>query len=277
MSFQNLDYNRLTASRTLRTEFASRPGRRLWSLCAVSDLHLMTVEDVENGDSVCLYEVTAVGLTLLDSNLRLEWPLYVRCDSSGRIYVSNRAGVTLFRIHSAYGESAQLYEGRLLTGGGRLKCARGLAVVSDTTLCVTVSGTDSKGVYLLDRITDTILNVLQPPVGLENRIPFGVASFAGSIIKGYQCCSSLVLYPKGETVGTLLRVQGLGSARRIAVDPVGRFLVADTDGSTVWVLSVTGKVLAKVDCDKPCDITLSSDNSRLCIGNRDTGEITVLQ
>ncbi len=276
---------------TLRPAFAGKAGRTLWCVCAVDHSYIVTVEDIEDGDAVCLYEETADRLILANRYTRLERPLLARSDSRRRIYVAHKAGIAILRIHRGQ-TCPKLHGGRILTGGGRLKSVRGLAIVSDTKLCVTASEGNSSGVYLLDRITDNVLSILQPPQGLGDRVPFGVASLSGSILLGYQSCPKLVLYTSVETTetsGTLLHIDGLESATQIAVDPAGRFLIADSDGNTVWVLSVAGEVLARVDsyspCDasarvdsySPCDASLSTDNTRLYIGSYNTGEISVLQ
>ncbi len=120
-----------------------------------------------------------------------------------------------------------------------------------------------------------MLTVLQPPAGLEDQRADSVASLSGSLLVNYGL-SSLVLYTTGETFGTVLSMEDLLSGWSIAVGPGGYFLVADGAGNTVWVLSVTGKVLARVEIDRPMDMTLSPDNRRLYIGNN-AGEITVLE
>lgn len=142
----------------------------------------------------------------------------------------------------------------------------------------------NQGVYVkdvvttVDIITDTVRRVLLPPEGLELMPPYGAASLSGFILLGYPSVPKLVLYPPGEIYGSLIHAEGLESSWSIAVDPAGSFLVTEPHRSAVWVLSVSGKVLARAECqDEPYDITLSSDNSRLCIGNNMTGEISVLQ
>ncbi len=219
--------------------------------------------------------MTADTLTLLDSDLELGLARCLRTDSHEHIYVPHSAGVALIRIV----DNQRLRVDRILTGDGRLKSAMGVAVVNDATLCVSVGRGDNQGVYLLDVIADTVLTVLQPPAGLEHKLPFGVAALSGSVLVGYMPIADLALFAAtGETPGIIvLHTEDVTSARAVAVDPSGRFLVVDSDSNAVWVVSVTGEVLARVDSDSPGDVTLSPDNRKLYIGNFGTGEITVLQ
>ena len=121
-----------------------------------------------------------------------------------------------------------------------------------------------------------MLNALHPPRIHDNIFPSGVSILGGRILVAYNA-KGLVLYNPGELDGVQLDTPGLRRMNGMTVDPAGRFLVADREGNIVWVLSVTGKVLAGVESDKPFDITLSPDNSRLYIGDLETGEITVLE
>ncbi len=234
----------------------------------MGDRHLVTVED----RSICLYEVTANTLTLLSSDLKLDNALRPRSDRYGHIYVPHRAGVAVIRIV----DNQSLHVDRILTGGGRLKPAVGVAVVTDTMLYVTVRDGDNHGVYLLDVITDTVLAVLQAPGLHDAERPADVAVLSETKLVSYDRVG-LMLYTPGETAGTNLDIMGLTYMSGVTIDPAGRFLVAGAFSNTVWVLSVTGEVLAGVESDMPWDVTLSSDGSRLYIGNSGTGEITVLQ
>ncbi len=246
----------------------------LLRLCTVGDGYFVTVEgSFKTTTTICLYEVTRDGLILLDTYKKLTGAVYPRADKSGHIYVSHSGGVAVFRI-----VEKGLHMDRNLRGGdsGLLTSVWGVAVVNDTTLCVTVWYAGNRGVYLLDIITDTVLYTLHPPKIHDNVYPGGVSVLGGRILVAYNDVG-LVLYNPGELNGVQLDTPGLRQIDGMTVDPAGRFLVADRKGNTVSVLSVTGKVLAGVESDKPFDITLSPDNSRLYIGDLETGEITVLE
>ncbi len=251
----------------------------LWGLVTVGDRHLVTVDSSvydENDDprSVCLYKVRANTLTLLHSDVKLRYAQSPRADRCGQIYVPHDAGVAVIRIV----DNRRLHVDRILTGDDMLEFAWGVAVLDDTTLCVTVRW-NPQGVFLLDLIEDTITEV---PVELNNQSPSGIAALQGFILFGYLSIPKLGIAVLGTTPETSSRtVRDMESPRCIAVDPAGRFLVADPDSNTVYVLSVTGDVklqlLAEVESDSPYDITLSSDNRRLYVGDHYTGEITVFQ
>ncbi len=229
-------------------------------LCSLNDSYIVTLEVLDR-DYLCLYEVQET-LPLLDSAMKLDEPLSPRSDDQGHIYVPHKAGVAVIRIV----DNRYLHMDRILTGGGKLKSALGVAVVNDTTLCVTVAGEHNTGVYLLDVTSDTVLIVLQIPSGLQGKLAYGVASLSGSVLVNYDS-ASLVLYNTGEICGTLLPIEGLISLSSIAVDSGGGFLIADRSGDTGWVLSVTGEVLARVKSDCPEDVTLDLENRRLYIGS----------
>ncbi len=238
----------------------------LWGLAVVGDRHIVTVEgDLGDTRSLCLYEMTESTLTLLDSDLELARARFPRADRHGHIYVPHGAGLAIIRIV----DNQHLHIDRILTGGGRLKSVWGVAVVNDTTLCVAGAEQYNNGIYLLDIITDTVLTVLQPPSGLEGETPYQVGSVSGYILVRYGhdlFDTNMVIYTVDEMAGTWLQVDGLKSIFDIAVDPAGHFLVADFKGNTVWVLSMTGEVLARVKSDSPYYMTLSSDNRSLYIG-----------
>ncbi len=264
----------------LQSEIPSGKSEWLWGLAVVGDRHLVTVEgDFGTTCSLCLYEMTESALSLLDSDPELARAGFPRADKHGNIYVPNNAGIAIIRIV----DNQHLHIDRILAGGGRLTFVMGVAVLNDTTLCVTRSAQYNDGVYLLDIISDTVLTVLQPPAGLEHNTPWEVGSVSGYILVRYRHSLSdtnMVLYTVDETSSTWLHIEGLKSVWGIAVDPTGRFLVADGNGNTVWVLSVTGEVLARVESHFPKDMTLSSDNRRLYVakfGNFESEGITVLQ
>ena len=282
--FQLLDYSNLRVTGQLQPRNANEPGgSRLWGLVTVGDRHLVTVQssfdDLEyTSRPVCLYEVTARGradtLTLLDSDLELRYAQSPRADRHGQIYVLHEAGVAVLQIV----DNRHLYKDRILTGHGRLWDAWGVAVLNDTTLCVTVRW-KTKGVFLLDLTEDTITEV---SVRLNNQSPSGIAALQGFILFGYLSIPKLGIAVLGATPETSSwTVSDMKTPRCIAVDPGGRFLVADPDSNRVYVLSVTGSVklqlLAEVESNSPYDITLSSDNRRLYVGNHYTGEITVFE
>ncbi len=260
--FQLLDYNNLAVTAKLQCKITGKAGW-LWGLAVVGDRHVVTVEeDRDETRLVCLYEVTEDTLTLLDNDLELAGARFPRSDRHGNIYVPHNAGVAIIRIV----DNQRLHIDRNLTAGDRLKFVLGAAVVNDTTLCVTGSVQYNRGVYLLDTMSDTVLTMLQPPAGLEGNIPWEVGSVSVYILVRYLWDTNMVIYRIENTFGTWLHIEGLKSVWGIAVDPTGRFLVADGNGNTVWVLSVTGEVLARVESDSPRDMTLGSDNKRLYIG-----------
>ncbi len=237
---------------------------------------LVTVEGPSHGaHTVCLYEIQNDQLKLLDRNLDREDACFPRADVHRNIYLPYKSGIGVVRIVDS--KEKHLHQDRTLTGGGTLKNSYGVCAVDDATLCVTVLKGDSNGVYLLDTITDTVLAVLDPPAGLEGATPGGVASLSGSVLVGYCNRKSLALYAAGMTSGTLLQPEGLVSVWGVTSDPGGRFLVADWEGNTIWVLSGTGEVVVKGKAKRPYDVTLSSDQTRLFVGNHNSGQITVLQ
>ncbi len=252
----------------LQNNFEYRNG--LLGLCAVGDYHLIMVNQ---SHSVHLFSVSETALMLLsNSDLKLAYAMYPRSDRYGHIFVPHYDGVAVIRIV----DKLRLHVDRILTGGGKLSPAYGVAVVNDTTLCVTVWQGDNEGAYLLDMITDTVLTALQPHGAYDDYPMGGVAVSSGAKLENYDE-RYLVLYSPGETAGTRLDIMGMVSTRGMIVDPAGRFLVADSSSNTVWILSMTGEVLARVKSDNPSDVTLSSDNGKLYIGNGDTGHITVFQ
>ncbi len=247
----------------------------LLGLCAVDDSYFVTVEgSLETTTrTICLYQVPTDELILLDTYKELTPARYPRADRSGHIYVPHDDGVAVFRI-----VENRLHMDRNLRGGdsGSLTSVFGVAVVNDTTLCVTVWYGGNRGVYLLDIITDTVLYALHPPEIHDNMFPSGVSVLGGRILVAYNV-RGLVLYNPDESDGVQLDTPGLRRMNGMTVDPAGRFLVADEKSNTVWVLSVTGKVLARVESDQPVDVTLSPDNSKMYIGHSRSGEITVLE
>ncbi len=258
-----------------QTEIASGSDSRLWAIEAVGDSHLVTVEGDAVTRSLCLYEVTADRMTLLDSHLELDVARSPVADRHGYIYVPHYGGVAVLRMV----DNRRLHVDRNLTGGGSLKFVGSVAVVNDTTLCVRKRWGGDQSVSLLDITTDTLLTVLQQPAGTESKTAATVASVLGSVLVKYsdKTTATMVIYPAGNTSGTVLDIEGLKSVWYMTVDPAGRFLLSDRDGKTISVLAVTGEVLARFESDWTGELIHSPDNSRLYTRNTWTGEITVLQ
>ncbi len=239
--------------------------------------YFVTLEAEFITTAICLYELIAGELIPLDIYRKLTPNRYPRTDKSGHIYVPHSGGVAVFRI-----VENRLHMDRNLRWGyrGWLRYVNGVAVVNDTTLCVTTGWSEEiRGVYLVDIMTNTVLNALHLPSYESGLFPSGVGVLGGRKLVAYNYYRdfTLALYSPGELDGVQLHIPGLRAMGGMAVDPAGRFLVADVESNTVWVLSVTGKVLARVQSDEPIDITLSSDNSKLYIGHYQSGEITVLE
>ena len=197
---------------------------------------------------------------------------YPAADRQGYIYVPHNTGVAVLRMV----DDRRLHVDRNLTGGGSLKFVDSVAVVNDTTLCVIKWWGDDQTVSLLDITTDTVLTVLQQPAGTESKTASAVASVLGSVLVKYAHLT-MVIYTAGKTSGTVLDIEGMKSVSEVTVDPDGRFLLSDRAGKTIWILAVTGEVLARFESDWTGGLIHSPDNSRLYTRNAWTGEITVLQ
>ncbi len=272
----------------LRNNHAEGHTRFPYGLCAVDDRYLVTTEDYFSAETysrhrqiVCLYEVTTNKMNILDTHLELSGSKCPVTDGHGNIFVPYQDGVAVVRIVN----NGSLALDRTLTDDGKLVGSHAVAVVNDTTLCVIVSKAFSsvRIIYLVDIITDTVLDVLHPPEALEGNIPEAVASIFGSILIAYRnrdagCKEwSMLLYGPGIAYRTVLKADYLESAKTLSADPYGRFLVVDYKANTIWVLSLTGDVVAKVKAGRPGCVAVSIDGGRLYVGNRDSDTIAVFQ
>ncbi len=166
---------------------------------------------------------------------------------------------------------------RNLTGDGSLTSVQAVAVVNDTTLCAVMTSGCKRNIYLLDILTDTVLKVARPPIGLEDAYPKAVASSSGSILVGYGSGREILLYSPDLASLDIIFSKGLISPTSMHVDPEGHFLISESTGNTLWILSETGEILDRVKSDKPCDVAIKPDLSQVYIANCDTGWISVFQ
>ena len=101
----------------------------------MDDSYFVSVEGRLKITTICLYELSADELILLDRYRELTSARYPRADKSGYTYVPHDDGVAVFRV-----VKNRLHMECNLRGGdsGSLSSVWAVAVVNDTALCVTV-------------------------------------------------------------------------------------------------------------------------------------------
>ncbi len=229
----------------------------------------MEEESEETSHSLCMYQVTGQGLSLM-STIRVKGGTkYPRVDGHRqRVYIPR---CSMYND----GVSVASWVDNLLRPERTLECVgecHGVAVISTCTLCA--CDTDNKSVRL---VTDNVPFNMMKPTWLTNSTPMRTAVLGENILIWYED-ANLVAHRSGvSSYGTNVGMPaGLQSVKGMSSDGVSRFLVCDGPGRAVFILDVNGQV-----CDK---INIGTDSSvrdctvidgKLFVGC-DNGDIVVM-
>ncbi len=220
----------------------------LYGLCYCNQ-RLFTVEERDvscSMFSLCMYQVTGQGITLLDTVTLEKYSLYPRVDGhSQQVYIPHgpyRSGVSVVN-----------WEDNQLTTQPTLECVGvcySVGVMSPHTLCACDRGSGS--VSVVSATNDIVTTRLSKPEDVRDKKPDGTAVLGDSVLVLYG--DNLVVYENGvSSPGTMVTwPAGSQSVSGMSSDGVSRFLVCDRKRKAVFTLDVRGKV-----CDK---ISINTDS-----------------
>ncbi len=210
----------------------------LWGLCYYNQ-RLFTVEWQDGSYSLCMYQVSGQGLTLLDT-MALKWAQYPRVDGhSQQVYVPRGE----FR-----GVSVVSWEDSRLTSEANLECVGtciSVGVMSSHTLYV--CDEDSHSVSAVSKTNDTVTARLSKPEEMKDKEPLSTAVLGESVLVEYEGDNLVVYENRVSSPGTMVTwPAGLQTVYGISSDGVSRFLVCDWKSKAVFTLDVSGKLCDKI-------------------------------
>ncbi len=247
-------------------------------MCAVSG-RLVTIERsaADRITYTCRLYTLQQGSLRLTSTPLYPFSLSPCCpygDQEGHLYLPSPHGNSLDMYRLRKGELLRM---RSLTGQGFLAVPglSGMTLVTPRTLLAGGTVRGRGAVYIVDTATDRCLGTLEPPPGTEDKEPWGMASIGDTVLVGYRDSTILALYAKGSSAPTALRVDGLVSPGAIIADSDLHFLVADTGGNQIVILTVTGEVYDTMAVDRPVGMAFIPQHNRLYVASLD-GQIVAM-
>ncbi len=193
--------------------------------------------------SLCMYQVSGQGLTLLDRVRVEEWSQYPRVHGpSQQVYIP--------RDHSR-GVSVVSWKDNRPSRQPTLECVGrcpSVGVMSPHTLCMCDRGSGS--VKFVSVTNDTVTARLSKPEEVRDETPRRTAVLGDSVLVLYGD-ANVVVYENGvSSAGTMVTwPAGLQSVWGMSSDGVSRFLVCDTDSNAVFTLDVSGYLCDKINID----------------------------
>ena len=228
------------------------------------------VELRDGSRSLCMYQVSGQGLTLLDTVTvaRNDW--YPRVDGhSQRVYIASGMSRNV---------SVVSWEDNRLTKLPTLKCVGmcdSLEVMSPHTLCACDVG--SRSVCVVSVTDDRVTARLSKPEEVRDKIPWRTAVLGDSVLVWYEG-DNLVVYENGvSNPGTMVALPaGLRTVRGMSSDGVSRFLLCDDVSNAVFTLDASGKLCDKINIHTDSQVwDCTVMEGKLCVGCWD-GDVVVL-
>ncbi len=192
--------------------------------------------------SLCMYQVTGQGLSLMSTIRVKEGTEYPRVDGHRQKVYIPRGSMGNDGVSVASWVDHQLRPERTLECVGLCLC---VALISPETLCA--CDTDDNSVSVVSVTNDTVTFNMKNPKWLTINTPARMAVLGDNILVWYTD-NTVVVHGNGvSSPGTI--VAGLESVKGMASDGVSRFLVCDEPGRAVLILDVNGKVCDKINVD----------------------------
>ncbi len=192
-------------------------------------------------DSLCMYQVSGQGLTLLDTVTVEGYSLYPRVDGHiQQVYIPREW---------SSGVSVVSWEDNRLTPQPTLKCVcecYSVGVISPHTLFA--CDRDKGSVSVVSVTNDTVTARLSKPEEVRDKKPRGTAVLGDSVLVRYEGDNLVVYENSASSPGTMVTwPAGLQSVYGMSSDGVSRFLVCERGSNTVFTLDVTGKLCDKIN------------------------------
>ena len=259
--------------RRYNTTLATKDNWTLLGFCALGNDRLVTVEvKRKTFANICLYEIEQERLRLLDDSTRLGGAKRPRVDENGTIYIPYGDGVAVLEK----APDDRLVIRRSLEGEGKLSSAMSLALLDDTTLCVTVH---NPYVYLVDTHIGRVTGELEPPAAVSYA-PCATSSPQGLLVgwlSGTGGGYMVALYPHGQLESSTL-IYGPGTVDGLCVtqrrDGV-RYFVSDSKSNCVLILDEDGEIRHRLDAKWADDIAVDPDTYQLWMSCWSSGQILV--